>query len=82
MTNHKDNSHSQADIEPVEPGIIEPVYFHAERFPVGSQASVDYLEEHGYVVVANALDQSECDKALDLTWDYLEKLETGVDRHD
>ena len=70
------------DVEPEAPGIIEPIYTHVERFPAGSVESIDYLEENGFVVIANVLNQQECDTALDLTWDYLEQLGTGVDRTD
>jgi hypothetical protein len=41
-----------------------------------------YLDEHGYVVIAGALNNEECARALALTWDYLEQLGTGIDRDD
>ena len=72
----------QLDVEPAEPGLIEPVYTHAPRFAPGSADSVAYLDQHGYVVIAGALDADQCDRALDLTWDYLEGLGAGVDRTD
>jgi hypothetical protein len=35
--------------------IPAPVYRHVPRFAVGDEAMVDYLDEHGYAVVANAV---------------------------
>ncbi len=70
------------DTEPTAPGTIEPSYVHVPRFPAGSPQSVAYLEEHGYVVIASVLDAAGCKRGLDLTWDYLEGLGTGVDRND
>jgi len=61
---------------------LTPEYVHVPRFPAGSQESVDYLESEGYVVIAGALSPSEAEHALDLTWDYLKELGTGVDRND
>ena len=72
----------QDGAEPTDPGRIEPIYTHVERFAPGSAESAAYLEEHGYVVIASALSPAECAEALDLTWDYLEELGTGVDRTD
>jgi hypothetical protein len=71
-----------ADREPEDPGPLAPVYTHVPRFPAGSKEGMDYLEEHGYVVIANALSTDESRHALDLTWDYLEQLGTGIDRDD
>lgn len=68
--------------EPTDPGRIEPTYVHVERFAPGSPESIAYLQEHGYVVIAGALSQAQCDEALKLTWDYLEELGTGIDRTD
>lgn len=82
MTSQTPTHTKTSDAEPSDPGVIEPTYVHVERFPVGSAESVAYLEEHGYVVVADALTGKECEKALALTWDYLEQLGTGVDRND
>lgn len=82
MSSNDTNSINPNDVEPEAPGTIEPVYTHVERFPVGSRESLEFLDEHGFVVIANALNQQECDKAIDLTWDYLEQLGTGVDRND
>ncbi len=61
---------------------LVPEYVHVPRFAAGSQESLDYLDSEGYVVIANALSETEVTEALDLTWDYLEKLGTGVDRND
>ena len=57
-------------------------YAHVPRFKAGDQEGIDYLEEHGYVVIANALTADEADHALSLMWDYLEELGTGIDRSD
>ena len=61
---------------------IEIEYKHVPRLESGSDASIKYLEEHGYVVIKNALSESEAAKTLDLLWDYLEELNTGIDRND
>lgn len=61
---------------------LNPQYVHVPRLPAGSQESLDHLESEGYVVIANALSPAETDEALDLTWNYLESLGTGVDRGD
>jgi hypothetical protein len=70
------------DVDPTEPGRIEPAYIHVPRFTAGAPESVEYLREHGYVVIAKALDDAAAVRALKLTWDYLESLGTGVDRAD
>jgi hypothetical protein len=41
-----------------------------------------YLQENGYVILKGALSVRECRVALDLVFDYLEALDTGIDRHD
>jgi ectoine hydroxylase-related dioxygenase (phytanoyl-CoA dioxygenase family) len=57
-------------------------YEHVTRFQPGSPESIDYLNEHGYVVIANALSTDEASNAVSKLWDYLEGLETGIDRND
>ena len=57
-------------------------YQQVPRFRTGDSAATDYLEEHGYVIFANALTATEAGKAVGLLWDYLEELETGIDRAD
>ncbi|WP_293375648.1 phytanoyl-CoA dioxygenase family protein [Phenylobacterium sp. SCN 70-31] len=76
------DARGSAAAEPAGPGVIEPVYVHVERFAPGSVESVAYLQEHGYVVIANALSPQEAARGLDLAWDYLEELGTGIDRSD
>jgi len=71
-----------ADVEPTDPGRIEPTYIHAPRLKAGSPESIEYLHEHGYAVIANVLDTAAVAKAISLTWDYLESLGTGIDRND
>jgi hypothetical protein len=61
---------------------IQITYQQVPRFRTGDSAATDYLDEHGYVIFANALTTAEANKALDLLWDYLEELETGIDRTD
>lgn len=57
-------------------------YRHVPRFQAGDPLGLAYLEEHGYLVVADALSAREAETALDKTWDYLEGLGTGIDRRD
>ncbi|HEY4941490.1 MAG TPA: phytanoyl-CoA dioxygenase family protein [Rhizomicrobium sp.] len=73
---------SRVDLEPTDPGPLSPTYIQVPRFAPGSAEGMAYLEEHGYVVIANVLSADESRRALDLTWDYLEQLGTGVDRND
>ena len=73
---------TSVDAEPAAPGVIEPTYVHAPRFAPGSAESIAYLTDHGYAVIAGVLSSDECAQALELTWDYLEALGTGIDRHD
>ena len=55
---------------------------HVERFAPGSAEAADYLTEHGFVVIRQVLSDQECRQALDLLWDGLEELGSGIDRHD
>jgi hypothetical protein len=57
-------------------------YERVPRLQPGSPDSVAYLKEHGYVVIAKALDLQQTQHALAGLWDYLEGLETGIDRLD
>ena len=61
---------------------IEIEYKNVPRFESGSDESIQYLEEQGYVVIKNALSTAEASKTLELLWDYLEGLGTGIDRKD
>jgi hypothetical protein len=61
---------------------LEATYEHVPRFTSGSSDSVEYLSEHGYVVIANALSDAQAAHAIDLTWQYLESLGTGIRRDD
>lgn len=61
---------------------LTPQYVHVPRYPAGSPDSLAHLESEGFVVIANALTSSEADHALDLTWEYLQELATGVERND
>jgi hypothetical protein len=57
-------------------------YAVVERFAPGSPESIKFLDENGYVIIANALTQDQSATALGLLWDYLEGLGTGIDRTD
>jgi hypothetical protein len=57
--------------------IPPPQYVHVPRLPAGSQASLDYLSEHGFCVVAAALTPTEVATALDLAWDFAEAVGDG-----
>jgi hypothetical protein len=61
---------------------IEPRYAHVPRLEAGSVESVEHLRDEGFVIIANALDADAAAQALDLTWDWLEGLGTGIDRTD
>ena len=56
-------------------------YEYVPRFETADLEGVSYLDEHGYVVIANALTGEQTTTALGLMWDYLEGLETGIDRN-
>lgn len=43
---------------------------------------INELEEKGYVVIPNVLDEKECDQAIDGIWKWLEGLGTGIKRDD
>ena len=73
---------NRADLEPTDPGPLAPTYTYVPRFAPGARDGMAYLDAHGYVVIAGALNADECSRALDLTWDYLEQLATGIDRND
>ena len=64
-----------ADIPP-------PTYTEVPRLPAGSQASLDYLNEHGYVVIASVLSAEEVAHTLDLGWSFIEALAPAVRRDD
>ena len=53
---------------------------HVPRFQSGSPESLAYLDEHGFVIIQNALSEMETAHAISLIWDYLEGLSTGIDR--
>ncbi|MEM7019692.1 MAG: phytanoyl-CoA dioxygenase family protein [Pseudomonadota bacterium] len=57
-------------------------YQEVPRFNPGDPAAMDYLEEEGFVVFANALSNDEAAQSLSMLWDYLEELGTGIDRND
>jgi hypothetical protein len=41
-----------------------------------------YLQENGYVILKGVLSVQECRVAMGLVFDYLEELNTGINRHD
>lgn len=60
---------------------IKPIYTRVPRFEPGSIESKKYLQKYGYVVIKNVLSQQESNTAINLIWDYLENLNTGINRH-
>jgi len=61
---------------------LTPIYTKVPRFAAGSKESLDHLASEGFVVIAGALSPGEAEHALDLTWEYLEQLGTGIKRDD
>lgn len=57
-------------------------YEHAPRFNTGDSEALQYLSDNGFVIFGNVLSQEEADQSLELLWDYLEQLGTGIDRSD
>ena len=55
-------------------------YEHAPRFNTGDSEALQYLSDNGFVIFGNVLSQEEADHSLELLWDYLEQLGTGIDR--
>jgi len=43
---------------------------------------IPYLQEHGYVVLKNIVDSNALEEVLNLFWNDLEGLESGIDRND
>ena len=61
---------------------VEIEYKHVTRFKPGSKESKQYLEREGYVVLKETLTKQQAGKTLNLLWDYLEELDTGIPRKD
>lgn len=61
---------------------LEPRYCRVPRCAPGSAESIEHLHAEGFVVIADALTSTESTHALDLTWDYLGQLGTGIERAD
>ena len=61
---------------------VEIEYKHVTRFKPGSKESKEYLEREGYVVLKETLTKQQAGKTLNLLWEYLEELDTGIDRKD
>ncbi|KAJ1456367.1 hypothetical protein M885DRAFT_564238 [Pelagophyceae sp. CCMP2097] len=62
--------------------VFQPRYVAVPRFRVDDTGAADYLSEHGFVAFQNILSPPDVAKALDLLWDYLEALGSGLDRND
>ena len=60
---------------------IHITYEHVPRFVTADPEAKRYLDEHGYMIVANALTTEQANHSVSLLWDYLEDLGTGIDRH-
>lgn len=62
-----------------------PTYTHVPRFSMatvrGQGEALAHLQEEGYVVVKDVLDEAECAAALEKLWFELE-MAPGVSRHD
>ena len=43
---------------------------------------INKLNEYGYCVIPNILSKNECDDTIGKIWDWLESLETGINRND
>ena len=52
------------------------------RFTPGDPAALEFLDQQGYVVFAEALSARQAHTALHKIWDYLEQLGTGINRDD
>lgn len=50
------------------------------RFEPNAPEAVEYLREHGFVVIQSVLNPDETEEAMGLLWNYLEGLGTGIDR--
>ena len=61
---------------------LVPEYTSVPRLAAGSQELVDHLDQHGFAVVAAAMSPDEAATAVQMLWDYLEELGTGIDRLD
>eukprot|EP00026_Physarum_polycephalum_P009822 Phypoly_transcript_09959.p1 GENE.Phypoly_transcript_09959~~Phypoly_transcript_09959.p1 ORF type:complete len:402 (+),score=66.12 Phypoly_transcript_09959:26-1207(+) len=49
-------------------------------FAIGDEAAKTYLEENGYVVFRDVVNEEKNTKAVSLLWDWLEGLGTGIKR--
>ncbi len=61
---------------------IRIAYAHVPRFAPGDPDALAHLDQQGFVVFAGALSPAESETAMELLWDYLEELGTGIDRTD
>ena len=61
---------------------LQPTYTFVERFEPGDPRSVAFLKEFGYVVIKKVLSDGEAATAVELAWEYLEGVGTGIDRSD
>lgn len=57
------------------PAIPPPTYTVVPRLPAGSSESLEYLDEHGYVVIASVLTEAEVAEAVHLSWDFVEQCQ-------
>jgi len=47
-----------------------------------TESYLSFLDEHGFVVIANVLSSDEVQEAKGLIWDWMEGLGSGIDRND
>jgi len=52
------------------------------RYELDDPSVLQYLDDNGYVVIKNALSESEIQKGISLAWDYVEEVAPGVKRGD
>ena len=75
-----------ASIEAVESSrrdVSGAAYFHPQRFDLSAtEEALKHFNEHGYVVFRSVIGKDEVKQAMRLLWDWLEGLQTGLQRDD
>jgi Phytanoyl-CoA dioxygenase (PhyH) len=56
--------------------------FTPPRFEIDDEKALEYLNNNGYVVFGNVLNNTEIQSAIDLFWDWIESLGKGIKRND
>eukprot|EP01089_Gocevia_fonbrunei_P007048 TRINITY_DN1806_c0_g3_i1.p1 TRINITY_DN1806_c0_g3~~TRINITY_DN1806_c0_g3_i1.p1 ORF type:complete len:340 (-),score=75.15 TRINITY_DN1806_c0_g3_i1:56-1075(-) len=77
---------NKVSMDSIAPEILEPAPtatpFRPPSFEVDDEEGYKYLEEHGYVVFTNVLNQEEVEKGKNLAWEFLEKLPNASIKRD